>query len=635
MRESFERYYANIKEANDLVRPKISSGLPRDELLEVIHANAERLTKLKYENDEFLRDNILTADPSTLTAEDIAELSELADILFHNATGCDIGIAYKIHSLIYKYAEYYGKRDLMIKELYYQGLTLYYLHFSIGSMKINTNGKELYDYYCRGASYINQYEDIEDENTRGYIIRCLGNRKYGHPAIKGDNDWIIGNGNVHAGYDEYSKIFGEAMAVICSEHYRSLNPGLPWSNYEYAMHFDRTAYLSSLRVAHEDKIESPLIERMKRDVLESAEYVYNHQEEIAKRKHQSVGVRTRYVYAAAKFHAGKADIKELVDILLETNENAGMNDYTQSGITANIGFAVYASHYSEYMNSADAELYQPRIKAAMNRAVEFFENFPNELFGEYMSHWVGELVREQTNGNSVSRTHIMETMILCHTSTYVHSVMVAYLTRAIFEEAVRTDPKILGGVFEAVSAEEIIANRAAYAKRAYLCGLYHDVGKSSVLAYITTYGRKLLDEEFEVIKYHPVMGYSLLKNFDELEIEAEVALKHHLWYNGRGGYPVKHSDTKESARAIIDIVAIADSLDAATDNIGRSYAQTKTFEALVDELRQGSGTRYSPDIVMLFDNADFCTRLKENMSERRKNVYCRAYEARRRIEIPE
>ena len=183
MRESFERYYANIKEANDLVRPKISSGLPRDELLEVIHANAERLTKLKYENDEFLRDNILTADPRTLTADDIAELSELADILFHNATGCDIGIAYKIHSLIYKYAEYYGKRDLMIKELYYQGLTLYYLHFSIGSMKINTNGKELYDYYCRGASYINQYEDIEDEDTRGYIIRCLGNRKYGHPAI--------------------------------------------------------------------------------------------------------------------------------------------------------------------------------------------------------------------------------------------------------------------------------------------------------------------------------------------------------------------------------------------------------------------------------------------------------------------
>jgi len=82
-------------------------------------------------------------------------------------------------------------------------------------------------------------------------------------------------------------------------------------------------------------------------------------------------------------------------------------------------------------------------------------------------------------------------------------------------------------------------------------------------------------------------------------------------------------------------VTVADSLDAATDNIGRSYAQTKTFEALVDELRQGSGTRYSPDIVRLFDNADFCIRLKDNMSERRKNVYCRAYEARRKIEIPE
>ncbi len=635
MRESFERYYENIKEANDLVRPKISCGMPRDKLLEVIHANAERLAELKRENDEFLKENILMIDPRTLTPEDAAELSEFADILFKNANGCDIGVAYKIHNLLYKYAEYYGKRNMMIKELYYQGLTLYYLHLSVGSMRINTNGNEIYSYYCDGASYINQYDDIDDEETRGYIIRCLGNRKYGHPAIKGDNDWIIGNSNVYAGYEEYSEIFEETMAVMRSEHYRSLAPGLPWSNYEYAMHFDRTTYLSSLRVAHEDHIESTLIERMKRDVLESAEYVYNHQEEIARRRHQSVGVRTSYVYAAAKFHAGKADIKEVVDILLDTNEKADPKDYTQNGITANIGFATYASHYMDYMNSADAETYRPRIKAALNRAIEFFDNFPNELFGEYTSHWVAELVREQTYGSCFSRARIMEMMILCHTSTFVHSIMVAYLTREIFDEAVRTNPDILGGVFGAESAENIISNRQAYANRAYRCGLYHDVGKSNVLSYITTYGRKLLDEEFEVIKYHPVMGYSLLKNYDDLEIESEVALKHHLWYNGRGGYPVKHGKTNESARAIIDIVTIADSLDAATDNIGRSYAQTKTFEALVEELRQGSGTRYSPDIVRLFDNADFCMRLKDNMSERRKNVYCHAYEARRKIEIPE
>ena len=135
-------------------------------------------------------------------------------------------------------------------------------------------------------------------------------------------------------------------------------------------------------------------------------YVYNHQEEIARRRHQSVGVRTCYVYAAARFHAGKADIKEVVDILLDTNEKADPKDYTQNGITANIGFPTYASHYMEYMNSADAERYRPRIKAALNRAVEFFDNFPNELFGEYTSHWVSELVREQTYGSSFSRREL-------------------------------------------------------------------------------------------------------------------------------------------------------------------------------------------------------------------------------------
>lgn len=83
-----------------------------------------------------------------------------------------------------------------------------------------------------------------------------------------------------------------------------------------------------------------------------------------------------------------------------------------------------------------------------------------------------------------------------HKPTYVHSLMVAELTRALLQRQIETRPETLVGLLGCRSAAEVQARREELCQTAYECGLYHDLGKCAVLMYIDNNARRLLDEEF-------------------------------------------------------------------------------------------------------------------------------------------
>jgi HD-GYP domain-containing protein (c-di-GMP phosphodiesterase class II) len=68
-------------------------------------------------------------------------------------------------------------------------------------------------------------------------------------------------------------------------------------------------------------------------------------------------------------------------------------------------------------------------------------------------------------------------------------------------------------------------------------------------------------------------------------------------------------------------------LDATTDDIGRCYAQAKPLSQIREELRQGSGTRYSPDCVALLEDAEFYTTLERDIRQERERIYYKIYQS--------
>ncbi len=97
-----------------------------------------------------------------------------------------------------------------------------------------------------------------------------------------------------------------------------------------------------------------------------------------------------------------------------------------------------------------------------------------------------------------------------------------------------------------------------------MAGLLHDLGKAVMPQEIINKPDKLTDEEFAIIKSHPIRGYEmLLENGIDNECVLDVCRHHHERMDGKG-YPDGFSEGNVSF--IARMVAVCDVYDAVTSN---------------------------------------------------------------------
>ena len=95
-------------------------------------------------------------------------------------------------------------------------------------------------------------------------------------------------------------------------------------------------------------------------------------------------------------------------------------------------------------------------------------------------------------------------------------------------------------------------------------GLLHDVGKALMPLDILNKPGKLTDDEFDVMRSHPVRGFELLQEAQGASEEAmEVCLHHHERFDG-GGYP--HKLPQDQLNQLVRMGSICDVYDAITSN---------------------------------------------------------------------
>ena len=126
-------------------------------------------------------------------------------------------------------------------------------------------------------------------------------------------------------------------------------------------------------------------------------------------------------------------------------------------------------------------------------------------------------------------------------------------------------------------------------EKVYFAALLHDVGKIGVPSAVINKPGRLTDEEFALIKLHPVLGNQILSSIQQSPYLSIGAHFHHERYDGRG-YPdgLKGEDIPDIAR----IIAVADSYDAMTSK--RSYRDPIPQQTVREELVKGIGTQFDP-----------------------------------------
>lgn len=113
------------------------------------------------------------------------------------------------------------------------------------------------------------------------------------------------------------------------------------------------------------------------------------------------------------------------------------------------------------------------------------------------------------------------------------------------------------------------------------CAYLHDIGKIGIPDQILNKPGQLTEDEFNLIKQHPIIGQDILKDITIIPHLGEVTRSHHEHYDGTG-YPdgLKGNEIPIQAR----IITLADSYDAM--NSKRIYRNALSIEQIKEEIEK-------------------------------------------------
>jgi len=125
-----------------------------------------------------------------------------------------------------------------------------------------------------------------------------------------------------------------------------------------------------------------------------------------------------------------------------------------------------------------------------------------------------------------------------------------------------------------------------------LAAYLHDVGKIGISDAILNKPGKLTEEEYNIIKQHPEIGYQIVKDIKDLGRIPEIIRYHHERYDGKG-YPAGKKG--EELGIDVFILQLADSIDAMMTD--RVYRKALSQEEVMREIITNSGNQFHPKVV--------------------------------------
>lgn len=618
MNEDLKRYIANIQ-PDDVTRSFSSARLDDEELIARIRAHAAMVYEHHDDNDRILR-AFFSREPKTLTREEMEEVKEFADALF----GLDYSISYEAYRYLYRVAEAQQNTDYMIVALHNMGSSLTYLdkrgldHYSFSDFS------ERYKAYFGGAaSYYKQFDQIESPVTKGYILRAMLRRYKAAPSYLTPEE-RMGPARYYSVFKVTMRFVNEVLSICENPVNRAKDPRVDWDRYVFTCH---KAVTQMLQFLEPDFLNPKQYDEVSAAVLSSAEYMLRAEEARAKKDGSQVSYDTLFRYHFACFKAGKLDAEAFMARVFEMYDQAKPDDFSQNGLFLNTYVPTLISYAFGKLNSTAAARYMPRMRRMHETLRAYLIRIPNNLFVSDLSFNLNAIMTVLAPTQAVDSQMIMNYILASHAPTYIHSRMVVALTMEMFRRLIETDPESLVGALGVATVEELRSHADLLTEAVGRCALYHDIGKCMIIDPISNYNRSLTGQEFEIVRHHPTYGRELLRALGTDADCEMVALYHHRSYDGTFGYPAGLGEPPKRDKAVIDIATVADSLDAGTDDIGRCFAQTKTVDTLISELRSQRGTRYAPYVVRIFDDPDYCERMRVWIAKTRRAIYCETYGA--------
>lgn len=545
------------------------------------------------------------------TDEEKAELWDFASKLFSNGKEIDLGLFCQIHKAFLSLARLKQDRNEMIKELYWLGIGYYYVSSRLtGSEKQAYSHKYTYQmrlYFTEAAAYLKYYDEIDDSEIRGYILRSCANMSMGTFEV----------------LDEKIKLTKRTLMILQDKGYQEKAPDLPWDRFIITAHRQMASSISH-------NVKNTMTPQNVADIMESVHIVYSRQEEEAKEKNRKIQLRVQFSEYSAEYHCGLHTLDELLTKFEEVMDNTDPNDFSEDNMYGMISLPAFYCQYLEG-NQEQIERRKEYIEALYQRILAYMEFVPDSVNNGQLFLYLRQLSYTfLETENSISYKDFMQRLqILFTPAVYIHSLVVGRTAQTLCKIIIEEEPDFFDDIEEIRSIDDAEEKKEYILNFAMECGIFHDVGKINLITLYTNTQRQWFEEESEMAHLHTVMGKVCLSERKSTKCYSDIAHGHHSWYDGSKGYPDSYKRLECPYRQMVDVIALTDWIDNAVENDKMYSQENKTFDEAVETVISLEGKRFSPLLTARLRDKDVAEKLKIAFKESREEGYKNLYNVKK------
>ena len=538
-------------------------------------------------------DTLYSASPEALSS-----LEEFGDALMDWKTNLDSGLYVVIHDAFLTLCRHRQDREGVIRELYRLGMGLYYrgrMMIGIDHPRVNTLRFQNELAFREAGSYFRFFEQMESEETKGYIVRSMAN-----VAI--------------CTTDHLRKIAAtsRALAVIRDEKIRQAAPGLPWERFERAAVQQMSANRSDMNsqgLSREDLAE----------VLDACYEVFRQEEGVEK-----PSIRWRWPYYEMEYNLGYASAEVTADRLEALIRSVPEEACDESGRYGNIQLPVFYGRLLRNRPKLARE--QARIRFldfAYRKMLRTMMALPAEHFDDYLIYLLADIISDfyETEGVISYKETVLQLMRRFTGEIYIRGCRVGRIMRILSMAMLRADPDAFDAlpmIREEAWRDSPEESLGAYAEE---CGLFHAFGQIKMSMHRLARTRELLEGEYQIFTLYPVSGRNDLAERASTRDYADVAFGHRRWYNGLEGYPEEYVRNESPFRQMTDVAAVA---------VYLAEQREKPFPETLKEIFALEGQRFSPLVTKALAGAETAEAVKACLEDEGGEWYRAAWESFRR-----
>lgn len=607
-----EEYLANLKNIAVLAARKNPNSHSFETYRETLLEN-RRLIEVKINrNIELLRDELFPLFDRLFEAkpEELNALEEFAQKLLDGQNELDGGLFCQIYQALLSRARHNKDHRAVIRCLYWLGIGRHNMcskMVGLGWQDIEYYMSQMRLCFTEAAAYLKYYDDIDDIETKGYILRSYANTALGQ--FKSASAKI--------------RLTRRTLQLLQDKEFQQKTPELPWDRYIYMTH---QQMCSNISYSRENDMTAQDVEA----IMESAHIVHKRKIQEAINNHEAPPMRSAFSCYATEYYCGLLTLEELLGRMEELMDLADTSSFScETAYTVISLPAIYCQYLREYPEQLSGR--EKYLESLYRKIVSYTNAFPQSEANEHIFYYLRQLATTFIEtANSISYGEFQQTMLIHFApDIYVHSQVVGKAATAFCSIITDEEPTFFDDIESIREISNPAAKRQAVLEFAMNSGVYHDVGKINFTSLFTRTARQWFAEEYEITHLHTVIGSARLGACPSTRRYASSALGHHSWYDGSHGYPESYNRLKCPDRQMVDVIGLTDWMDNSMNYAWLYGHAKKSFDEAVQGAIDLEGRRFSPLLTARLRDKPVTETLRQAFETARWEAYHQLYEQKR------